>query len=93
MKSFCVLLAGTFAFAVVDGATSELCTGESAKLPFDQCQAWIKFHDAANVDASDGCGGFQTKSVRLNPCGCDMSAYGVPDLSPCNAAGTTITHM
>jgi len=94
MKSlFCVLAAGTFAMVSGANETNSLCTGSSAKLPFDQCQAWIKFFDAASVDASDGCGGFQTKSVRLDPCNCDMSAYGVNDPSPCNAAGTTITHI
>ena len=65
------------------------CTGNSTKLPADQCAAWIKFYDGTNGDGWKIPGG--GPCTRHDPCACkgfEAAFYPV-----CNPGGTTVINM
>jgi hypothetical protein len=85
MGSFAVLL--LFLLEAVL-AVAESCTGASAKLPTDECAAWIAFFEAAGGSNWEGNG---EGVSRTDPCG--TLAHVGDDPAPCNAAGTAIVSM
>ena len=52
-------------------AAASLCTGDSTKLPADQCKAWGKFWDSTHENSATwSCKGPTPQCTKHDPCAC-----------------------
>jgi hypothetical protein len=68
--------------------TATNCTGHSKKLPADQCNAWIEFHDATGLQDCS-----RTDPCDLDACSTYNDDSAAKSAAICNTAGTAVVQM